>query len=138
MANETLEAAKEIDLGTLNVGETLHANETEKKGLFSYEFRIIELGERPICDLTQTGPDGSLVGPAPVILEGTGHWTTPAQNPTQRGDPLMGKPHQWEAMTISWGRVSVGGLLVFTGFEDKKRGDRYYLMPATTELKLVR
>lgn len=99
---------------------------------YIYDFTIIEPGNRPVCELVQTSPDGASIGPiGRVILEGAGIWTTPEQNPLQRGDVVMGIPRQERALSIGWGALYIGGFMTIV---DPVARDRYYLQPAITSI----
>lgn len=89
----------------------------------------------PLGELMQINPDGTTVGPGEAILEGCGRWTTVDQNPMQRGDVLLGLRRQELAMTIGYGVLFVGGLIVVRDPADNT-GGRYELQPACTDIIL--
>ncbi len=123
-------------LSTVKAGETITAVAGQEPEAYSYDFKVIEAGERPTCDLTQTGPDGATVGPSPVVLEGSGNWTTPEQNPVQANDPVWGRPRQELAMSIGWGMVRIGGFICIASADLSAPLERAYLQPECTDIRL--
>ncbi len=100
---------------------------------YSYRFLVIEPAEMPICQITETNQVG-VVRSAIAQVEGSGIWTTPSENPTQMGDPLFGKPHQDIALSIGYGRLSVGSFLVINN--PKESGKRLVFNVRCQEINL--
>ena len=127
-----------LELSALKYGERIRVTAGDAPDAFLYEFMVVEPGKLPHCDLTQTNPDGSIVGPARVVLEGTGQWTTPEQNPCQRGDVLAGNPHQEIAMSIGEGLLCLGGYVIVLEATDTNKVtiDRYQLMPEVSRITI--
>lgn len=121
-----------VNLGALSEGTLFQV----KIGLSlsTFAIRIIEPGLMPRCEITQLNQDGTIIaGPTVAVLEGSGCWTAPEQNPTQRGDYLFNRPYLPKAMSIDYGGLRTGHLLVA---HDPKRTDnsRVYFQPACTEI----
>lgn len=123
-----------LELASVETGTRIIVKAGEEPEAFTYTFDVREAGDRPYCELTQTNPDGTTVGPAMAILEGTGQWTTPEQNPVQRGDIMAGKPHQALALSIGWGALRLGGSVIISDREEPL--DRYELRPECTAITL--
>jgi len=125
-----------LELATLKTGDNVRVKAGNEPEAFIYDFTVVEPGELPYCDFKQISPNGEEIGPASEVLEGSGQWTTPDQNPCQRGDVLAGKPHQEIATTIGWGRLRLGDFVMVldaTGPKETRR-DRYQLVPECTEI----
>lgn len=128
---ETLGVVEDLSLDSLEAGSRLQITAGDDPDSYRYDFLVIEPDETPRCMFMQTSPDGSLVGPTPVLLEGTGRWTTRKQNPVQT---------QEIAMTITWGRVLMGGLLVVIDAKATSSGgpnNRYWLNPEVTNIEVL-
>lgn len=129
---EQLGIVESLELETLQAGSRLRIIAGDNPRAYGYDFLVLEAGERPHCLVMQTSPDGRLVGPSEVTLEGTGRWTTRQENPVQT--------QFGEAFTISWGYVSLGGLLsVIDRNAPKPRGvnGRYHLQPACNRIEVL-
>lgn len=105
--NEKLESRGEevdrLELGGLAVGDVVHITTGRDEGAFHYEFEVEHIGEWPEGLLKETRPDGSTVGPAPILVHGSGEWTDRSQNPVQKQD---------RALTIAFGSLIKGKFLV--------------------------
>ena len=66
---------KSLELKSVKCGETIHVRAGEEPKAYLYDFEVLEFGEMPKCNFTQTSPGGELVGPFVVYVEGTGDWT---------------------------------------------------------------
>lgn len=121
-----------INLGSLKPGDSLQVK-TGPEPLFTYDVRVVEAGEMPKCEITQKNEQGEVTArPTLAILEGTGHWTTPEQNPMQLADWSIGRQRQDKAMSIDYGGLNIGGFLVVREPEKDASG-RIYLTPECTE-----
>ncbi len=110
-----------LDLETLPEGTSLQIK-TSSPPAVTYQVRILEKGHMPVCEITEKNQDDEIIaGPTEVILVGTGHWTTPDQNPTQGGDCLFGRPYQEKTISIDYSRLNIGGFLIL---HDPKRRNR--------------
>lgn len=126
-------AFEQVILETMEVGESVHVVAgSDPDTAYQYDFIIVEKGEQPICELVQTSPDGTVVGPGRAIVQGAGRWTTERQNPMQRADWFVGRPYQEKALTIGYGVLFVGGLIVLR--DPNKPQDIYRLEPACTQI----
>lgn len=127
-----------LKLATVEAGATIQVKASEDPEAYLYSFTVLEPGEMPYCDFSQTSPDGSIIGPVNALLEGTGDWTTPEQNPCQRSDPAMGRPWQERAMSIGWGALHLGGFVVALDATEREKmpKDRYELLPEVTKITL--
>ena len=105
--NEKLETRREevdrLELGGLAVGDVVHITTGREEDAFHYEFEVEQTGEWLQGLLQETRPDGSIVGPAPILLHGSGLWTDRSQNPVQK---------QNRALTIAFGSLIKGQFLV--------------------------
>jgi hypothetical protein len=128
-------ARLEFELDKLKTDEVIRAIAGVGEETFTYDFKVIEPGEKPLCELKQTDTRGNIVGPVNAILEGSGRWTTPKQNPVQNGDWLFGRPQQDKAMNIFWGHIYTGGFLVISN-PDETVYDRVVLQPECSEILL--
>lgn len=113
-------ARKELDLKEQQQGTSFGITLKDSQ---RYDLHVIRDGEQPLCLMTQTYPEGQ-TGPTKVILEGTGFWTTPKENPVQT---------QQKAMSIAFGRVIEGGHIVISHPIERKR---VYLVPECAEIQV--
>lgn len=97
-----------LKLSDLQEKQKIKVTAGEEPNVTVYKFEVLKSGNKPECSLIQIGPDTSIVGPAPVILEGSGRWTDRNENPVQR---------QERAFSIGYGYLSVGGLLTVLDLE---------------------
>jgi hypothetical protein len=97
-----------LKLETVGVDERIIVTAGIAPDAFTYEFEVTEQGKEPLGNLTQTGPDGSVVGPMPAKIVGSGNWTTIHNNPMLRGDWFSGRPHLEEGMAMQWGQLVIG------------------------------
>ena len=98
----------------------------EGPSTFTYRFEVKKKDILPECLLTQTNSAGVSLDPQPVRLVGTGRWTTWAQNPVQQN--RLGK-----MMTISYGYIFLGGLIIVSLLES---GKLFELQPPCREISL--
>ncbi len=91
-----------IVLKYLRAGDVLHIQTGKGSEAHRYTFLVSNEGEWPVCLFTLT-KDGSVIGPAPMELHGSGFWTTRRQNPVQT---------QERAFTSCWEMISLGEFLV--------------------------
>ena len=119
-------------LKALKKGDVVIAECGNTPEKYTYRFDVIEPGERLVCDLVQTGPEGKSIGPQRVTLQGTGAWTTEEQNPTQRWDWLFSRhPRCVKMITIAYGMLYVGDTLVIVHVDSN---EQYELLPACTKI----
>jgi len=111
---------EQLFLKEVEKGQTIRLVAGKEGEGFVYEFEVLEPGERPECLITQTNPEGKVVGPSLVRLEGTGRWTTQKENPVQT---------QWrnKAFTIGWGMLNTGGLLSVIAVESEMGPNQRYV-----------
>ncbi|MDB5170437.1 MAG: hypothetical protein JWO35_131 [Candidatus Saccharibacteria bacterium] len=128
-------AGESVNLSDLTEGNIIKVTAGVDDEAYGYSFTVLESGDTPRCMLEQTSPDGSVVGPAEVILEGTGSWTTPEQNPVQRGSIVSAR--QDYALSIGRGMLNTGCSLVILTPEPTNR-QRFELMPECTTIEIER
>jgi len=89
--------------GTLNVIAGIG------KSAYRYTFDVLEHGEEPLCNLTQTSPGGSTISPGRVKLLGSGIYV-----PTGRNlfGPGGGYAFQLSRMQVTKGIIKVGAEVV--------------------------
>lgn len=131
-----MESPRRLNFETLEDGNLIQIN-TDSQPLSSYEVRVVKQGSPLLCELTQKDQFGKIIaGPAEANLVGCGHWTTPVQNPTQRGDYLFGRPYQERALTINYSELFVGGLLVIS--DPSQPQSRMTLPLSCTEFNVIK
>ncbi len=97
-------APERLSVETLIIDQTLNV-QVGPDPLLIYRFQVRSdlAGRYPLCVLTQLDAEGNLMaGPATVLLEGSGRWTTREQNPVQTQD---------RALTPDYGGINVGSYL---------------------------
>ncbi len=103
-----------IELNTIAPGDILRITTGIGESAFRYTFVAETQGAWPRGQLEELRPDGSIVGPFRVALQGSGRWTTRQQNPVQIQD---------RAFTSYFDSVSRGDCLV-VGDPDGYTGER--------------
>jgi hypothetical protein len=93
---------------------------------------VIEAGNQPVGELTQTNPDKSKIGPVIGRLVGSGNWTNLQNNPMLKGDVFAGIPHMTEGMSMQWGELVVGCEAVVKEPNAQPGDDYLRLQPAVT------
>ncbi len=114
MSEQLSDTIERIELGELIIGEVVQITTGVGENAFMYIFDVEEPGNWPKGQLSETRPDGATSGPSPVVLHGSGRWTTRQQNPVQT---------QERAFTSYFDSVSLGEFLV-EAETDAKIGDR--------------
>lgn len=105
----TSELDREPFDGTLNVIAGVGSN------AYRYTFDVLEHGEEPICELTQTSPGGSTVGPGRVKLLGSGLYVLTGRN---LFGPGGGYAFELSRMQVSTGIIRVGAEVVIDTMTD--------------------
>lgn len=100
--------AQRLTLEKVPVGTRITMTAGLGNDAYIYTFDVATQGARPVGALTQTAPDGSVVGPADAQIAGSGNWTTVDNNPMLRGDWFSGTPYRTEGLAMQWGELVVG------------------------------
>lgn len=103
---------------------------------YKYHFKLMEASNMPLCELMQTDPFGDSVGPFSVVLQGSGNFTTLAQNPMQRADWFNRRAQQDIAMSIGYGVLRLGGFIIIKDPDDYT-GDILQLQPEITAIDVL-
>lgn len=134
-----MKRVESLELASLKAGAVVDVTAGEEPKAWRYSFTIVEPGNTPRCDFTQTDPDGAVVGPLPVILEGAGRWTTVQENPMLRGDALVGRRHQEKGMSIGEGMLRLNRFVIIFNASNPPvtAHDRLQLMPECTDIQVT-
>lgn len=117
---------EQLNLITLQEGDLVRVIAGEEQRSYKYDFLVIKPGKKPECFLTQTNPNGVVVGPITVILEGMGEYLTQDENPVQ-----------WPGqITINHGTMRKGGFVIANDPNEKWGSGRVELMPACTAIEV--
>ena len=104
---ETHESAsrriERLELEGLGVGDIVRITTGVGEEAYQYRFAVEEAGRWPLGQFEETRPDGTSVGPFPMLIHGSGRWTTRQQNPVQS---------QEHAFTSYFDSLSPGGFLL--------------------------
>lgn len=74
---------EQLDLEGLAAGDIVYITAGVGEDAYHYRFLVEEANNWPKGKLEETKPDGTMVGPLPIIVHGSGQWTTKLQNPLQ-------------------------------------------------------
>lgn len=120
----TSELEREPFDGTLDVIAGVGRN------AYRYTFDVLEHGEEPICDFTQTSPGGSTLGPGRVKVLGSGIYVPAGRN-------LFGPGGGWafelSRMKVLTGIVRVGTEVVIDTMTDEF--GKLVLQPEVTAIR---
>lgn len=108
------ERIERLSLEEFVEGDIVHITTGTDEKAFRYRFSVEEASRWPKGQLEETRPDGTVVGPFPVLIHGSGRWTTREQNPVQTQD---------RALSSYFDSIRCGDFLI-AAHPDAKPGDR--------------